>query len=112
MSGELFGYNANGDTNVSPIGIYGMKLMVRNVIGLNRSFLEISFKSGGYRPLKKYCEKYASLGADGDSVMQIDMKNAEKILNIIKSGEIQVGRMDNPEFVNLFNQITPEVLSK
>ena len=113
ISYKLHGYNTGGDTYVNPIGLAGFGVSLTNLTNFPRRSLLLEFTSGEWRPLINGCRhKRATLGSDGDSNLKIDTKNAQKILDIIKSGQVRGDREYGQQFMDLFNQITPEVLSK
>ena len=71
---------------------------------VERLFLYFEFR-GAYG-----CHKTATLGSDGDSILKIDSKNIQKILDAIKSNSVKNCNLE--AFMPYLEELNPTDMSK
>jgi hypothetical protein len=96
----------NGSIN-TPNGISSIIITLANLTNMSskRLFLHFEFR-GAYG-----CHKTSSLGSDGDSILKIDSKNIQKILDAIKSNNVK-NDCNLEAFMPYLEELNPTDMSK
>jgi len=105
ISAKLIAPNGSSG-EFTPNGISTIIITLANLTNMSskRLFLYFEFR-GTYG-----CHKTATLGSDGDSILKIDSKNIQKILDAIKSNSVKNCNLE--AFMPYLEELNPTDMSK